>query len=115
MPSRSEVVSEQLQALGHNLSDLWVALTTDPKKQARKERAWMILTGALTVAGTMLARRGTAKLWDVLTGELPPTGPAAGRPRPATEATPQRPAGAPEPEQRPAEAPEPSPSPRAVA
>jgi hypothetical protein len=77
MPSRGEAVSEQLVALGEDLRDLWVALTTDPKKQARKERAWSILTGALTVAGTMAARRGTAKLWSILTGETPPTAPAS--------------------------------------
>jgi hypothetical protein len=76
MPSRSEVVSEQLVTLGEDLRDLWVAITTDPKKQARKDRAWTVLTGALTVAGTMAARRGTAKLWSVLTGETPPIAPA---------------------------------------
>jgi hypothetical protein len=77
MPTRSEVVSEQLVALGQNLRDLWVAATTDPTKQARKDRAWSVLTGALTVAATMVARRGTAKVWSILTGEVPPVGTAA--------------------------------------
>jgi hypothetical protein len=76
MPSRSQMVSEQLAQLQENLNELWLALSTDPKKQARKERAWAILAGALTVAATMLARRGTAKLWGILTGEPPPVGPA---------------------------------------
>jgi hypothetical protein len=93
MPSRSDVVSEQLTELGQNLRDLWVALTTDPTKQKRKEQAWTILAGALTVAGTMLARRGTAKLWNVLTGEPPPIGPTAGKPAgtQTPAATPQAP------------------------
>jgi len=82
MPSRSEVVSEQLAQLQENLNELWVALSSDPKKQARKERAWAILAGGLTVAATMLARRGTAKLWGILTGEPPPVGPAQQPPRP---------------------------------
>ena len=92
MPSRSEVVSEQLAALQQNLNDLWVALSTDPKKQARKERAWTILAGALTVGATMLARRGTAKLWDILTGEPPPVGPAPRSPGPGTAAHDEAPA-----------------------
>jgi hypothetical protein len=82
MPSRSEVVSEQLAQLQENLNELWVALSSDPKKQARKERAWAILAGALTVAATMLARRGTAKLWGILTGEPPPVGGAQQPPGP---------------------------------
>ena len=76
MASRSEVVSQELEALQENLSNLWVAISADPKKQARKERAWSVLSGALTIGATMLARRGTAKLWDILTGEPPPVGPA---------------------------------------
>jgi hypothetical protein len=76
MPSRKDVVLEQLSELQQNLNELWVALSTDPKKQARKERAWTMLAGALTVGATMLARRGTAKLWGILTGEPPPVGSA---------------------------------------
>jgi hypothetical protein len=73
MPSRRDLVAEQLEELRQDLRDLWTALVVDPKKQARKERAWSILAGALGAAGTIAARRATAKAWAVLTGERPPT------------------------------------------
>jgi uncharacterized protein DUF4235 len=86
MPTRSEVVVEQLSKLGEDLRDLWVALSADPKKQARKERAWSIFAGALGAAATMVARRATSKAWSVLTGEQPP------RPQPTqTSRRPMRP------------------------
>jgi hypothetical protein len=73
MPSRSELVAEQLDELRQDLRDLWTAVVVDPRKQARKERAWSILAGALGAAGTMVARRAATKAWRVLTGEQPPT------------------------------------------
>jgi hypothetical protein len=73
MPKRSEVVAEQLGELRQDLRDLWVALRADPKKEARKERAWSIFVGALGAAATMVARRATTKVWAVLSGEPPPT------------------------------------------
>jgi hypothetical protein len=76
MPDRRDVVVEQLDELRTDLEALWVALTHDPKKEARKERAWTIVTGALGAAAGMGARRVATKLWLVLTGENPP-GPRA--------------------------------------
>ena len=73
MPKRRDVVLEQLGELKVDLQALWVALTADPKKEARKERAWTIFAGILGVAATMAARRTTAKAWATLTGEPPPT------------------------------------------
>jgi hypothetical protein len=73
MPTRTDVVGEQLDELRQDLKQLWTALTSDPKQEARKERAWTMLAGALGAASTMAARRATAKLWAVLTGEQPPT------------------------------------------
>jgi hypothetical protein len=73
MPKRRDVVLEQLGELKVDLQALWVALTADPKKEARKERAWTILAGILGAAATMAARRTTAKAWATLTGEPPPT------------------------------------------
>jgi hypothetical protein len=73
MPNRSDLVAEQLDELRQDLRDLWTALVVDPKKQARKERAWTILAGALGAAGTLAARRAATKAWSVLTGEQPPT------------------------------------------
>jgi len=78
MPKRSDVVVEQLEELKTDLGALWVGLTHDPKKEARKERLWMVLTGALGAVAALGARRLAGKAWGVLTGEAPPTV----RPRP---------------------------------
>jgi hypothetical protein len=72
VPTRSDVMSEQLDALGQDLKQLWVALTADPKKQARKQRAWSVVSGLLGAAATMIARRGASRAWALLTGEQPP-------------------------------------------
>ena len=73
MPTKGAAVSEQLGALGQDLKQLWVAVTADPKRQVRKQRAWSIVSGILGVAATMVARRGASRAWAVLTGEQPPT------------------------------------------
>jgi hypothetical protein len=72
MPTRSDVVAERLEDLGQDLTQLWKALTRDPKKQAWSERVWKALSKASTVAATMAARRMAGKTWRVLTGETPP-------------------------------------------
>jgi hypothetical protein len=72
MPTKNDVVAEQLAAIRQDLRDLWTALRTDPKKQKRKEQAWSILTGALAAATTVVARQTATKLWTRLTGEPPP-------------------------------------------
>jgi hypothetical protein len=72
MPNKQDVVSEQLTELKQDLHDLWVALSRDPKKQARRERTWLILSGALAAGATMMSRKLTTKIWGVLTGEDPP-------------------------------------------
>lgn len=72
MANRNDVVAEQLTELKQDLRDLWVALTADPKKQARKERLWTVLAGVFGAVATMAARRVTTKAWVVLTGEAPP-------------------------------------------
>jgi len=79
MPNRRDVVVEQLDELRTDLEALWVALTRDPKKEARKERVWTMLAGVLGAAATMGARRAATRAWNVLTGEVPPT---QQRPRP---------------------------------
>ena len=73
MPKRRDVVLEQLGELKVDLQALWVALTADPKKEARKERVWTLFAGILGAVATMAARRTTAKAWTTLTGEQPPT------------------------------------------
>ena len=72
MPSKNDVVSEQLAEIRQDLRDLWTALRTDPKVQKRKERAWALLVGALGAATTIVARQLATKLWIRLTGEPPP-------------------------------------------
>ena len=72
MPTKNEIVSEQLAEIRQDLRDLWTAVRTDPKVQARKERAWSLLAGALGAATTIVARQVATKLWTRLTGEPPP-------------------------------------------
>jgi hypothetical protein len=72
MPSRRDVVLEQLEELRTDLDALWVALTHDPKKEARKERAWMLFAGALGAVASLGARSAASRAWVVLTGEPPP-------------------------------------------
>jgi hypothetical protein len=73
MAKRREVVTEQLDELRQDLEQLWDALTRDPKQEARKQRNWNLLLGISSAAGTMVARKLTAKTWSILTGEQPPT------------------------------------------
>jgi hypothetical protein len=72
MPTKRDVVEEQLAELRQDLHDLWVALTVDPKQQKRKERAWAIVAGVSGAVATLAARRAATKIWAVLTGEVPP-------------------------------------------
>lgn len=70
--TRREVVAEQLDDLRTDLEGLWVALTHDPKKEARKDRAWTIFAGVLGAVAAVGARKVALRVWDVLTGEPPP-------------------------------------------
>jgi hypothetical protein len=76
--TKGAAVTEQLGALGQDLKQLWVALTADPKKQARKQRTWTVVSGILGAVATMIARRSASRAWSILTGEQPP---APGKPR----------------------------------
>jgi hypothetical protein len=80
MPNRRDVVVEQLDELKTDLDALWVALTRDPKKEARKERAWTIFAGILGALAAIGARKVATQAWGILTGE-PPPGPQAQSPR----------------------------------
>jgi hypothetical protein len=80
MANRRDLVVEQLRALADDLEELWKAATRDPAAEKRKERLWMLLTGALGVASTMASRKALAKLWPILTGEALPS--AARPPKP---------------------------------
>ena len=81
MANRRELVADQLHALADDLEQLWKAATRDPVAERRKQRAWVLLTGALGAVATMAARQAFAKLWPILTGEPTPwtTSPPASR------------------------------------
>ncbi len=72
MPNRRDLVAEQLVELKTDLDALWVALTHDPKKEARKERAWTILAGIFGAVAAIGARKVATRAWGILTGEPPP-------------------------------------------
>ena len=72
MPSKNDLVAEQLAEIRQDLRNLWIVLRTDPKKQARKERMWSLLIGGLAAGTTVAARLIATKLWTRLTGEPPP-------------------------------------------
>ncbi len=80
MPKRRDVIAEELGTLADDLERLWRAATHDPKKEARRERIWMLVSGVLSAASTMAARKLAAKVWPILTGETPPTPKAPTRP-----------------------------------
>ena len=72
LPRRRELVVRQLHALADDLEDLWRAATRDPAVEQRKERGWILLTGALGAVSAMASKKALAKLWPILTGEPPP-------------------------------------------
>jgi hypothetical protein len=72
MAKRRELVVEQLHALADDLEELWKAAMRDPAAEQRKQRGWILLTGALGAASTMASRKALAKIWPILTGEPPP-------------------------------------------
>jgi hypothetical protein len=101
MPKRRDVVAEQLRSLADDLENLWRAATRDPNKEARRERAWTVVSGVAAAAATMASRKLLAKLWPILTGETPPSGRGGGgRPQPRPERTASRADTAPESETR---------------
>jgi hypothetical protein len=69
---RRDLVVQQLHALADDLEELWKAATRDPAAERRKQRGWMMLSGAIGAASTMASRKALAKLWPILTGEPPP-------------------------------------------
>jgi hypothetical protein len=69
---RRELVVRQLHTLADDLEELWKAATRDPVVEQRKERGWILLTGALGAVSAMASRKAMAKLWPILTGESPP-------------------------------------------
>lgn len=72
MAGKRQAVLDELETLRQDAKDLLVTLKSDPKEQARKERRWRILYGALAALATVATRQVAAKAWGVLTGELPP-------------------------------------------
>jgi hypothetical protein len=93
---RRDLVSQQLRAIADDLEGLWKVATRDPAAERRKQRAWILLTGALGAASTMASRKVMSKLWPILTGEpvpsvSPPSAPPASRePEREAETEPQQ-------------------------
>ena len=93
---RRELVAKQFRVLADDLEELWKAATRDPAAERRKQRGWILLTGALGAASTMGSRKVMTKLWPILTGEpvpsvSPPGSPPASRePEPVREAEAQQ-------------------------
>jgi hypothetical protein len=95
VPSRNDLLLAKLEELQQNLRDLVRTLTRDPAKEARKERAWMIMSGAFTAVAAIVARRAAAKIWGILTGEAAPNAkqpPAPARAGPSTRRSEDQPA-----------------------
>jgi hypothetical protein len=88
MAKRRELVVQQLRALADDLEELWKAATRDPAAERRKQRGWILLSGALGAASTMASRKALAKLWPILTGEAPPATKAPAAPTPPREREP---------------------------
>jgi hypothetical protein len=72
VPSRNDVLLANVEELRQDLRDLWRTLTRDPAAEARKERAWTIMSGVFTAVAAVAARRAATKLWGILTGETAP-------------------------------------------
>ena len=84
MAKRRELVVQQLHALADDLEELLKAATRNPAAEQRKQRGWVLLTGALGAAATMASRKALTKLWPILTGEpapAPKAPSAAAKPR----------------------------------
>jgi hypothetical protein len=72
MSTKTEVVAKQLAEIRRDVDKLWVALTTDPKKQKRKKQMRSLVAGALKAAAVLGARQAATRIWMRATGELPP-------------------------------------------
>jgi hypothetical protein len=72
MPSRSDVLLENLDELQQDLRDLWHGLTRDPDKEVWKQRAWTALSGVFAAVAALAPRLFATRLWGILTGEVPP-------------------------------------------
>jgi hypothetical protein len=72
MPTKNEVVLKQLAEIRKDVLKLWIALSTDPKKQKRKEQIWPLLAKALAAVAALGARQAATRLWMRVTEELPP-------------------------------------------
>ena len=77
-PRKRDLATNDLKRLRDDVFALFNTLTKDPKKEARKQRAWGMLFGALSAGFAMAGRQAMNRAWPILTGETPPTrkGPA---------------------------------------
>lgn len=72
MPSKNEMLVDELRTLADDLKQVFVTLTTDAKEQRRKELQWRLLYGGLSAVFAVVGRKLATKGWGILTGEEPP-------------------------------------------
>jgi hypothetical protein len=72
-PRKRDLATDDLKRLRDDVFALFNTLTKDPKKEARKQRAWGMLFGALSAGFAMAGRQAMNRAWPILTGETPPT------------------------------------------
>jgi hypothetical protein len=85
---KRELAKDDLKRLSDDFFALFNTLTKDPKKEARKQRAWGMLFGALSALFAMAGRQAMNRAWPILTGETPPV--RKGPPPEAPSATRER-------------------------
>ena len=71
-PRKRDLATDDLKRLRDDVFALFNTLTKDPKKEARKQRAWGMLFGALSAIFAMAGRQAMNRAWPILTGETPP-------------------------------------------
>jgi hypothetical protein len=73
MPSKSDLLADELRTLADDMKQVLVTLRTDPKEQRNKELQWRLLYGGLSAVFAVVGRKLATRAWHVLTGEQPPT------------------------------------------
>ena len=80
MASTENMVRKAVADLGAKVMELAWTLGRDEREEARMQRRWRILETALSAVFSVAARQVSARAWNILTGEDPPTRRAARAP-----------------------------------
>jgi hypothetical protein len=68
-----EKVRSAVARVGEEVSEKAWTVGRDAKAERKKRLAWTALQAGLSAVATLAARRVMTKLWNVLTGEQPPS------------------------------------------